>query len=109
VGTASTTSRAIGFAILSSLFLLSLWTWQAQGRGEIFVPLKSIPAHGTALVLPTALGGGLAVEVIRCAIQLSSVMMARGRVAGLAIAARHRSPPVVGDTLTSYGAPRQRL
>jgi hypothetical protein len=62
-GTGSTTSREFGFAILSSWFLLSFWTWQAQGRGETFVPLKSIPAHGRAFVFRTAIGGGLAVEV----------------------------------------------
>ena len=59
-GTGSTTSRELGFAILSFRSLLSFWTWQAQGRGEIFVPLKSIPAHGRAFVFRTALGGGLA-------------------------------------------------
>jgi hypothetical protein len=31
-----------------------------RGRGEIFVPLKSIPAHGRASVFLTATGGGLA-------------------------------------------------
>jgi hypothetical protein len=63
-GTASTTSRELGFAILAFWFLLSFWTWQAQRRGEIFVPLKSIPAHGRAFVFLTAIGGGLAVGVI---------------------------------------------
>ena len=63
-GTGSTTSRELGFAILSFRSLLSFWTWQAQGRGEIFVPLKSIPAHGRAFVFRTALGGGLAGGVI---------------------------------------------
>ena len=64
-GTGSTTSREFGFAILSFWFLLSFWTWQAQGRGETFVPLKSIPAHGRAFVFLTAIGGGLAVGVTR--------------------------------------------
>ena len=62
-GTGSTTSREFGFAILSSWFLLPFWTWQAQGGGETFVPLKSIPAHGRAFVFLTAIGGGLAVGV----------------------------------------------
>jgi hypothetical protein len=64
-GTGSTASREIGFAILSSRSLLSFWTWQAQGRGEIFATLKSIPAHGRAFVFRTAKGGGLAVGVKR--------------------------------------------
>src|SRR5206468_10129706 len=61
-GTGSTTSRELGFAILSS-HLSSLWTWQAQGEEKLSHRLKSILAHGRAFVILTAIGGGLAVGV----------------------------------------------
>src|SRR5207302_10594409 len=61
-GTGSTTSRELGFAILSS-HLSSLWTWQAQGEEKLSHRLKSILAHGRAFVILTAIAGGLAVGV----------------------------------------------